>query len=92
MPPDEPICTEVNPSKGFCVKIMSGEQFVISDSVPYKGKTWWEVRPSLVMMPVQTWAELKKWIIKICKNNSQCNQVAHWERSVNVIDERLADD
>lgn len=88
LPPDEPLCTEITMSRGYCVRMMSGEGFEISDEKLYEGKTWWELRPTMIQMPAKTWKELKKWIIKICKNNSQCDSaVADWERTVHKIDQ-----
>lgn len=86
-PPDEPLCTELTVSRGYCVRMISGEGFEVDDERLYDGKTWWELRPTMIQMPAKTWAELKKWIIKICKNNNQCDDaVANWERTVDRID------
>lgn len=44
----------------------------------------------MIQMPASTWRELKKWIIKTCKNNDQCeSSVSNWERTVNSIDEQV---
>ena len=91
LPPDKPLCTELSLDRGYCVKMMSGESFEVSDTKPYQGKTWWEMRPTMIRMPLETWVDLKKWIIKICKNNSQCDSaVSNWERTVNKIDEAIS--
>lgn len=75
-------------TRGYCVRTMSGEDFEVNETSLYDGKTWWELRPTMIQMPAKTWSELKKWIIKICKNNSQCDaSVANWERTVHKIDE-----
>jgi hypothetical protein len=70
--------------------MMSGKSFEISEKTPYQKLTWWEMRPHMIQMPASTWRELKKWIIKTCKNNDQCeSSVSNWERTVNSIDEQV---
>ena len=91
LPPDEPLCTEINPERAYCVRMMSGKQFEISETKKFNGQTWWELKPTVISMPASTWRELKKWIIKICKNNSQCDDaVAGWDRTVKIIDDQVS--
>jgi hypothetical protein len=72
------------------VKVISGEQFVIDEETKFKEKTWWEMRPSVIQVPSQSWAEIKKFIIKICKKTNKCEEeIASWDRSINTIDEKL---
>jgi hypothetical protein len=90
LPPDEPLCTEITIARGFCVRMMSGQTFEVNDDVKLNGKTWWDMKPTMVYMPASTWAALKKWIIKTCKNNSQCDSaVASWDRTVEIIDDNV---
>lgn len=87
LPPDEPLCKELTLSRGYCVTTMTGKGFDVDDTHLLDGKTWWEHRPTMIQMPAKTWREFKKWIIKICKNNSQCDDtVAGWDRTVERID------
>jgi len=72
--PDTPICAEINPSKGYCVYTLSDKEFVIDDDHLYEGKTFWEMRPLMVMLPPSSWAKIKAFILKICKQTQQCNQ------------------
>jgi hypothetical protein len=68
---------------------MSGKEFEINETNKYNGKTWWEMRPVMLMMPAQTWVELKAWIIKICHNNDNCSSVGNWERTLDTVDENV---
>lgn len=87
LPPDEPLCVEITMTRGYCVKTMSGDTFVVDEVNLLEGKTWWDMRPTMIQMPASTWAKFKIWINKICKNNSQCDSaVANWQRTVNTID------
>lgn len=89
-PPDKPLCVEMNINSGFCVKIMSGETFIVDEERKYEGKTWWDMRPAMIQMPASTWKELKAWIIKMCKKTNQCGEeVPSWDRTVNIIDSQL---
>ena len=74
-------------TRGYCEKTMSGKDFEVNDTQKLNGKTWWELRPTMIQMPATTWKSFKAWINKICKNNDQCDDaVANWERTVNTID------
>lgn len=95
-PPDVPACVELFPWQGWCRKTISDEEFYVDDEHPYKfdgktPKTWWEIRPTMIMLPPYSWGETKKFIILICKKNNQCSEVTSWDRTVNRIDEKLGE-
>lgn len=88
--PDVPACVEISLNKGACVKIISGETFIVDDDHKFNDQTWWDMRPTMVQLPEQSWAEVKKFIIKICKKTNKCQeQVKSWDRSVETIDANL---
>lgn len=91
-PPDVPLCTQINPDKGYCVNTISSKEFEISKEKPYKGKTWWEIRPYMIYMPTESWVEIKAFIIKICKKSRKCKnkQVSSWNRTIEAIDKKIA--
>lgn len=93
MPPDEPLCYELTPWRAGCVRMISGEEFIIDDTHLFQGKTWWEMRNLVIAMPLSTWVELKKFIIKNCKKNQNTCQkyVSQWERSIIIIDDAYND-
>lgn len=89
-PPDVPVCVEFTPSRGRCVKIISGEQFDVNEDQKFEGKTWWEYRPAMLQMPASSWAKIKAYIIKTCKKYGQCQkEVSSWDRTVEYIDAQL---
>lgn len=94
-PPDVPACVELSPSRGGCVKVISGTVFTIDEEHPFvvddKPYTWWQLRPMMVQLPPSSWADLKKWIIKVCrKYESMCNkEISSWDRTINNIDDAL---
>lgn len=74
-PPDVPVCKEINPDKGWCSHTLTQGGFYVDEARPYafdpdqpaKLWTWWEVRPVMIQVPPHSWAEIKKFIIKMCK-------------------------
>lgn len=92
MPPDAPICVEVNLTRARCVKIISGETFAVDENHLLNGKDWWSQRPTMIQVPAQSWAEIKKFIIKICKKTNKCQEeISSWDRSVETIDQAIAE-
>ena len=90
-PPDVPLCTELSPTKGFCVNTISSKEYEITDTKKLDGKTWWEIRPFMINMPISSWVEIKKFIIKICKKSNKCSKnISSWKRTVNTIDKKMA--
>lgn len=90
--PDVPICVELNISKAWCTHTISGKDFYIDDSEnKFNGKTWWDIRPTMVQVPSDSWAEIKSFIIKKCKKGNDCNKhISSWDRTVNNVDSNLA--
>lgn len=90
--PDELICYEINMTKGFCTKTLSDEDVIIDETHPYafekgaKPMTWWELRPFMILVPIQSWAKIKAYIIKSCRSNSACKNIAGWDRRVEELD------
>jgi hypothetical protein len=84
---DKPICTEISLEKGYCVNIISGDGFFVDEEKLLDGKTWFESRIEMILVPVKTWAELKKYIIVNCKKNKQCQEkLDNWVKSMDNID------
>lgn len=85
-PPDVPVCIEDDISTGFCVHTMSGRQITVDDTHLLNGKTWLDQRPYMLLLPIDSWVELKKFIIDACKLTNCSQDVASWQRSVEAID------
>lgn len=94
-PPDVPLCVEINLSKGWCTYTIEDKEFFIDEEHPYsfskeKPKTWWELRPTFVYMPADSWAEIKAFIIKVCKQSGKCDkEISSWQRKIDSIDRKL---
>lgn len=77
-------------TEGYCVKVISGQEYIINEENTINGKTWWEVRPAMILVPAESWAHIKAFIIKICNSTKQCTkEVGTWERSVQNVDSKL---
>jgi len=90
-PPDVPLCTEITPARGYCIHTLSSKEYSIDDENLYEGKTWWDLRPTMIFMPSASWAKIKAFIIKVCKKHG-CNgqDITSWQRTVEIIDNKVA--
>jgi len=71
---------------------MSDVDYIIDDEHPYEGKTWWELRPTFVLLPPASYAKLKAYLIKNCRKNNDCaKDVSTWERKMRVLEKTAAD-
>lgn len=87
---DKPVCVEINLSKAFCTYTISNKDFIIDDEHPYQGKTWFELRPTMILIPVESWASFKKYLIKECKITKRCGgMIEGWDRTIKAIDTKL---
>ena len=88
--PDVPVCVELNPDRGFCTYTISDKDIYVDEQNPLEGKTWWNMRPEMVQVPPPSWAKIKAFIIKTCKQSNNCDsEVTSWDRRLDSIDEKL---
>ena len=88
--PRIPICTEITPSKAYCVNTVTSEEFYIDDVNKFENQTYWEQRPQMLLIPASSWVEIKAFIIKVCKQSGKCDaQISSWDRTVNTIDKQV---
>ncbi len=78
--PDVPLCAEVSMSKGVCTYTASGKTVEVTDEKPLNGQTWFDIRAKTLAVPAGSWAEIKAWMIKMCKKH-KCNvDISSWDR------------
>jgi hypothetical protein len=88
--PKVPICAEIRPDKAYCINTITSQEFVWDDQNLFEDKTYWDARPTLLLLPASSWVEIKKFIIEVCKKTKKCDsQVSSWERTVDVIDQQI---
>lgn len=97
--PDVPVCTEIHMSKGWCTNTVSDVEFFIYDKNPHSfsgnkkdAKTWWELRPFMVYMPFESYAEFKKYIIKQCKRTNCDKYIKSWDRRILQMEKKVLED
>lgn len=64
--PDEPVCLELNPAKGYCT-------YTISDKSAFiENEEWVKLKSQSLLMPITSWKEIKEFILKICADYGKC--------------------
>ena len=81
--PNLPICAEVSLAKGICTYTVTGKNIVIDDDNLYEGETWFSLRNKALIIPAKSWAQIKAYLIKMCKKTNQCDvDVSQWDRDL----------
>jgi peptidoglycan hydrolase CwlO-like protein len=88
---DFPACVEITPDRAWCTHTISDKEYFWDETHKVNGQTYWEQRPSMVLLPLESWKQLKKSAIKFCKQNQkQCEkEIGSWDRKINNIDSKL---
>lgn len=71
---------------GTCVYTMTGKIIEVDEANKFEEKTWYEQRNEMLRMPVSSWVEIKKFIIKTCKKYNCNKDVASWDRTIESVD------
>lgn len=93
--PDVPVCREKDIDRGRCTKIVSGTSFEINETEKFKDadgveKTWYELRPYFILVPIDSWAKIKAYFIKVCEKLKNCkNGETDPEQTIKNIDEMI---
>lgn len=83
--PDQPICAEINLSKGVCTYTVSQKTIIVDDDNLLDGKTWWDIRVKALTVPASSWGAFKAYLIKQCKKTNQCEaDITSWDRNLNL--------
>ncbi len=90
--PNVPICVELSISKGYCVNTIDNKEFIIDDNHLYQGLTWFDWRYRMVLLPPNSWAEIKSYIIKECRRTNRCQDFDRLEESIKHVDNNLPSD
>ena len=89
-PPDVPVCVEITQERGYCVRTLSAVEFPVDDKHLLDGRTWWDSRPTMLMLPYSSWAKLKTYIITQCKRTGACDkEITSWERTIQSVDQAV---
>jgi hypothetical protein len=93
MPPDVPVCVEISPTRGWCTYTISDREFFIDDENPWniegeEPMTWWDLRPTLLLVPAPSYAKMKAYIVKTCKKDKCDKFIGSWERRSKRLEEK----
>jgi hypothetical protein len=86
--PDVYVCTQLDINRGWCTKTISDEEFIVerAEGSPLK-LSWWAMRNQMIMLPPESWAKIKAFVIKKCRKNKECGET--WEKRLDNIDKKL---
>jgi hypothetical protein len=87
--PDVPICAEVTMARGKCSYTVTAKKIDVDDEKLLNGKTWFDIRVQSLTVPAESWAELRSWIISICKRYKCDADIASWDRMIETIDSAI---
>ena len=80
--PDVNICAEISISKGVCTTTVSSKTTIVDDEHPLDGATWFDIRSKALTVPAKSWAKIKAFLIKQCKQR-KCNvDIDSWDRQI----------
>ena len=87
-PPDVPVIMRSGPTQGYYVKTMSGEMGPLDDTNLLDGKTFLDYSIEGIIVPVESYEKIKKFIIDICYKY-KCSGDIQWQTSLKNIDQNL---
>lgn len=88
--PDTWVCRARSVNQGFCTKTISQEEKIVDDSNTIYGKTWIDLKIESVYVPVESWGEIKKYIVDQCKKRQDCsNDIGTWTSKIDSLNPTL---
>lgn len=89
---DKPVCVELSMAKGYCTTMITGKDMIVDDDHLLYGKTWFEKRQEMILVPWETWESLKLYLITNCHKSRSCrNSIKTWDRTIQEIDKTILD-
>lgn len=84
-----PLCVELEMDRGWCFYAVTNDEFYWDEEHKFEGKTWWEARPTMIILPPKSWQKIKTEIIKDCKDSTRCKSLGDWDRKIIKADNVL---
>lgn len=69
IPPNVDLCISLSENNGACFKTITEEQ------TNYEGPAWEDLKKHSLVMPADSWAKLKEYILEACKEFKNCEQL-----------------
>ena len=81
-PPDVPVCTSLSSERGFCTYTISEKDYFV------EGEAWKKQQAESLLLPAESYAKIKAYILKMCKKTGQCKDLASWERKQTKLEKK----
>ncbi len=76
--PDVWVCSELDKDSGYCTKTISEEEGTI------EGANWHNVKKTALVMPYESWKQIKTYILQQCEKHKDCKRPKAVERALNI--------
>lgn len=84
--PDVPVITRLSPNSGYYVYTVSEKEGVVDDENLLNGKTFLDYVVEGVIVPADSYSEIKAYILKSCKKSNGCgNDIGKWKSKLDKI-------
>lgn len=88
-PPDVPICVDLD-TQGYCIWTISNHEQYVDETNLLLGEPWSKVKSTSLLVPSKSWAQIKEFILKVCKQHKDCrDNIGLWSSSAESIDKSL---
>lgn len=74
--PNVPVCVSISESLGWCQNTIDNQSFYVDNDkqvFPGTGEKWILVKAKAVIVPHDSWAKIKEYILTMCKKNNSCS-------------------
>lgn len=87
--PDVPVITRTGPTSGFYVFTVSDKEGDVDDTHLLEGKTFLDYVIEGVIVPADSYAEIKAYILKTCKRYKDCEgDLGKWKTKLDKIEKK----
>ena len=87
-PPDVPLCLETGPESGWCMTTISEKEFTIDEDHLLNKKQWWEVKAGSLLIPAESWGQIKAYLLKMCKKTNKCGDLSRWDKKAKKLESK----
>ena len=72
--PDFWSCVPITEDYGYCRKALTESETIVDNNTrKLNEKTWIELQENAVILPEESFAELEKFILKVCEKTKECD-------------------
>ena len=84
--PDVPVITRIGPTSGYYVFTVSDKEGDVDDTHLLEGKTFLDYAVEGVIVPADSYAAIKAYILKSCKKSKSCgDDIGKWKTKLDKI-------